>query len=560
MNKKKELTAEQALEMAQKAADAGNKTKAEKYYTAVLNKYPDNEEAIEGFKALNPNTLYRSDLDELKAALEANKFREVEVRAKMLLELYPDVFELYHYIGMALANQNKHIEALKMFRKAAELNPNNADAQFHLGNALLMQREFKKAIVCYKKTIDIAPEYGEAHFQAGSAFFELKDYKNSLEAYEIAIKFYPKSVNVHSNMADCYYAMGSYNEALNLFEKLLELTDKKAMVYSKIGDVSLVSGQFVKATAAYAKAAEYDSSILEFYLKQADVEKIKGDYLAAAEKYEDILLLDKKNPVALANLSVLNHLLGNDDSSKEYLEKLDDDLFINLKNVVHNQFCSSYKRFMIKLIEFKENNKSKNSKKLQKVWAFGGDNALSLKGQNVSFNGQDYEIDAKWTVNDRALLVAQSGSSLFKLSLSYQFSTLDKGTNVFLAFGSNDFLPAAAFLQDAKNNFDNIAKSVPGLVTGYFNNSLAMVREHDLNPIYVSIPAPVVDVNIDGAKEVSALIQQFNTELKKLCDAEKLTYVDLFSFTDNGDGCADQSKYLEGIRLLPTAIGDALAQ
>ena len=60
-------------------------------------------------------------------------------------------------------------------------------------------------------------------------------------------------------------------------------------------------------------------------------------------------------------LSVLNHLLGHDDKSKEYLEKLDDNLFMNLPNVVSKQFCGSYKRFMTKLLEFKENSKSKVS-------------------------------------------------------------------------------------------------------------------------------------------------------------------------------------------------------
>lgn len=560
MNKKKELSTEQALELAQKAADAGKKEKAEKYYNAILNKYPENQDAIHGIKALNPNTLFRSDLDELKAELEDKKFRDVEVRSKMYLDLYPEVFELYHYLGIALSNQNKHGEALPVLKKAAQLNPNDADVQFHLGTSFFRQRDFKRSIVCYKKTVELSPEYGEAHFQAGNAFFELKDFKNSLEAYEIAIKFFPKSLNVLSNMADCYYSMGNHKEAIKLFKQLLEQTDKKAVIYNKIGDVQLVSGQFNDAIATYAKAIESDPSIMEFHIKQADVHKIKGDYEAAIKKYEDVLSNDVNNPVSIANLSVLNHLLGHDDKSKEYLEKLDDNLFMNLPNVVSKQFCGSYKRFMTKLLEFKENSKSKTSKKLKKIWAFGGDNALSLKGQQATFEGQNYEFDAKWTVNDRALLIAQSGSGVFKLSINHQFSKFEKGTNVLLAFGSNDFIPSALFLQDVKNNFDNIAKSVTGLATGYFNNSLAMVREHELNPIYVSIPAPVVDVNIDGAKEVSVLIQQFNAELKKLCDGEKVTYVDLFSFTDNGDGCADQSKYLEGIRLLPTAIGDALAQ
>lgn len=560
MNTKNELSAKQALEMAQKAVDAGNKKKAEKYYTAVLNKYPENQDAIDGIKSLHPNTLFRSDLDELEKALEEKKFREVEVRANMLLELYPEVFELYHYLAIALSSQNKHLEALPLFKKAVVLNPHDKDAQFNLGNALFMQRDFKTAIRCYKKVTDLSPEFGEAHFQAGNAFFELKDYKNATEAYEIALKFFPKSINVISNFADCYYSMGHYKEALDLLDKALPLTEKTAKLHNKIGDINLMSGQFDNAIKAYTVASEIDPNIIEFQLKIADVEKTKGDYVAAQKMYSAILEKNENNPICISNLAVLNHLLGNDDLSSQYIEKLDDQSIGALNNPAQRQFCKSYKRFMKKLHSFNQSTKVGADEKLNNIWAFGGDTAVSLKGHQISLNGEKFVCDAKWTANDRALLIARSGDNLFKQSLKHQLSTLEAETNVLFAFGSNDFLPTTNFLQDAKNNKDKISKSVSGLVRGYFNYSLLMAREYNLNPIYVALPAPVVESTVEGAKEVSELIKQFNADLKKLCDEEKITFIDLFAFTDNGDGCADQSKYLEGIHILPTAIGDALAQ
>ena len=560
MTKNKELSAEQALELAKNEADAGNKKKAEKYYNAVLNKYPENKQAIDGIRALHPNTLFRSDLDELEEALQANKFKEVEVRAKMLLELYPEVYELFHILGVALSAQNKNLESLQMFKRAAELCPHSDNIQFNLGNAYFTQREFIKALKCYKKTIDISPDYGMAHFQAGNAFFELKDYKNSIEAFEIAIKFFPKSINVISNFSDCHYDAGNYKEALSLLKGAVALTEKPAKLINKMGDINLHIGQFDNAIEVYQRASEQEPDRIEYHLKIADVEKIRGDYSAAKKRFEKILNVYKDHPICLTNLSVICHLLDEDQLSKSYLDKLDDKKIAALANPGQDQFCMSYKKFMTKLHEFNKLSRGDNTNISDKIYAFGGDTAISLKGHQISIDGEKYIYDAKWLANDRAVMIARTDNNLFKVSLNHQISKLEKGANILFAFGSNDFLPTTAFLKDAKNNKNVIAKSVKGLVTGYFNNSLLMAKDHNLNLTFVAVPAPVVDIMVEGAREVSELIQLFNAELQALCEAEKLTFIDLFSFTDGGNGCADQNMYIEGIHILPTAINDALAQ
>ena len=76
MAKKKEFSAKEAMKIADAAAANGEKDKAIKYYKAVLSKYPDNQDAIDGFQSLHTNSLFQSDLDELKELLDRGEYRE----------------------------------------------------------------------------------------------------------------------------------------------------------------------------------------------------------------------------------------------------------------------------------------------------------------------------------------------------------------------------------------------------------------------------------------------------------------------------------------------------
>ena len=73
MGNQKSLSTKDALKFAKKAEESGDKEKAQKYFEAILTKYPDNEEAVTGIKRLNPNSLFRSDIDELKELFKESK-------------------------------------------------------------------------------------------------------------------------------------------------------------------------------------------------------------------------------------------------------------------------------------------------------------------------------------------------------------------------------------------------------------------------------------------------------------------------------------------------------
>ena len=188
MSKQKSFSAKQALEIALNAVEKGDKDKASKYFEAVLAKYPDNKDALDGYKRLNPNSLFRGDLDELKVLFNNAKFREVEIKSKMFLEKYPEVQELRTYLGATLGMRGEHAEALIHFIKAAELTPLNAGIQFNLGNSYKANNALKNAEASYLKAITLAPNHMPSYNNIGNIYLVYKDYDTAISYFKKAIK------------------------------------------------------------------------------------------------------------------------------------------------------------------------------------------------------------------------------------------------------------------------------------------------------------------------------------------------------------------------------------
>ncbi|MDJ0689952.1 MAG: glycosyltransferase [Xenococcaceae cyanobacterium MO_188.B32] len=88
--------------------------------------------------------------DELEAA--ANFYN-------LALEINPEFFWSYHCLGLVLFWQGKLDEAIAASRKAIEIEPNKAIFHYQLGQYLERQGHIEKASAAYKKAITIEPDF-----------------------------------------------------------------------------------------------------------------------------------------------------------------------------------------------------------------------------------------------------------------------------------------------------------------------------------------------------------------------------------------------------------------
>ena len=221
MVKQKSISAEQALKLGKAAAAEGNKAEAEKYFNAVLVKYPDNKDAIKGIKSLNPNNLYRDDLDELKKLLKNGKYNEVETKAGMYLELYPEVSELYGLLGTSVGARGDHKQALTYFLKAAELSPFGSGVQYNLVLAYKSNGDIENAIKCYKSTIKNDRKFVPAYSNLGNIYMYKEEYDRAIEVLTAAAKIVPDFPDVLMSLATAYKAKGEYAKSIAFIKKVI---------------------------------------------------------------------------------------------------------------------------------------------------------------------------------------------------------------------------------------------------------------------------------------------------------------------------------------------------
>ena len=76
-------------------------------------------------------------------------------------------------MGITLARQSKHRDAIEAYRQAIKWRPEYAEAYNNLGNALRNVGEFDESLQCYVKAIALRPNYADAHNNYGIALSEL---------------------------------------------------------------------------------------------------------------------------------------------------------------------------------------------------------------------------------------------------------------------------------------------------------------------------------------------------------------------------------------------------
>ncbi|TRZ94502.1 MAG: tetratricopeptide repeat protein, partial [Rhodocyclaceae bacterium] len=81
-----------------------------------------------------PLLLPQTEIDQLVALFNAGCHAELESRARLLLEQYPDSGFAWKVLGLSLGMQDK--DALPALRQATKLLPDDAEAHSNLGNAL----------------------------------------------------------------------------------------------------------------------------------------------------------------------------------------------------------------------------------------------------------------------------------------------------------------------------------------------------------------------------------------------------------------------------------------
>jgi tetratricopeptide (TPR) repeat protein len=108
--------------------------------------------------------------------------------------------EAHFNLGLKLAAQGKHEQAVAEYRAAIRLQPDHAEAHCELGTTLKEQGWWDEAITEFRAAIWLRPDLAQAHFHLADSVSPV-DLDEAIAEYREAIRFQP-------NFAEAHYSLG----------------------------------------------------------------------------------------------------------------------------------------------------------------------------------------------------------------------------------------------------------------------------------------------------------------------------------------------------------------
>ena len=256
---------------------AGRLAEAESLYRALLDKQPDNVDAIQGLAVLRHQ---RGHPEEALAL-----FRRA-------ITLDPDSPVADRQLGRLLEQRGDPVGAAICYRRAARLRPLDAAAQAYLARALAGQGEVAEALGHYQRAVSLAPDDAWSHIALGNALLREGAVAEAPASYERALAINPDLAEAHSNLGEALRRMGRLSEAVAACERALTLKPELAEAHNNLGNALRQEGRLEPAISHYEQALSLKPDWPEVHNNVAIALQEQGRTPEAAEHYERALSLN----------------------------------------------------------------------------------------------------------------------------------------------------------------------------------------------------------------------------------------------------------------------------
>ena len=304
---------------------AGRLADAESLYRAVLDKQPDNADAIQGLAVVchqrgRPEealALFRRviALDPNSRVADRQLGRLLEQRGdsvgaaicyRRAATLRPRDAAAQADLARTLGTQGDSAEAIACYRRAVALAPGEAWIHTALGNALLQQGTLGLALACYERAIAIQPDLAEAHSNSGEALRRLGRTGEALAACERALALRPELAEAHNNLGNALREEGRLEPAISHYEQALRLKPEWPEVRNNLAIALEEQGRPAEAIAQYERALSLDSGLAEVHQNLASALARSGRTVDAVAALRRALALKPDYPEALVQVAHLN--------------------------------------------------------------------------------------------------------------------------------------------------------------------------------------------------------------------------------------------------------------
>lgn len=306
MAQKREVSLEQAFDLAMTHMRQGNHRVAELVLGDILKACPDHAESLYMLGLVHYNM---GDLDKaLKTFKKAVKSENAEA-------------EWWCNYAIILNEAGKHRESEKAYDKALEMDENFAPACWNKSYMLWLRGRYEEAEEIGRKAAALAPDTPEAWLNLGAAIVKQGRLGEAAECWEKALEIKPDFAFAWSNLGNVLRDMGHLEDSEEKCRKALECDPNYVQAMNNLGNALLDQGHTEEAEEQYRKAvaikpdyAEAHSNLAISLIRQSRYEEaiLHGRYAISFQPdYLD----------ALINLGNAYAALGHTDEAEKTIQR-----------------------------------------------------------------------------------------------------------------------------------------------------------------------------------------------------------------------------------------------
>ena len=206
-------------------------------------------------------------------------------------------------LGVALANQQRHEEAIGHYSTALELQPRSPRGWNDLGLSLAATGRIGDAIIAYKKALKFDPSYGSAHNNLAIALGQMGRLEEAALHYRVALRFDPDNAAAQGNLAIILGEAGHFDEAAHHFTEAFRLDPESVNTHYNFGNLLMNNAMPAEALAQYSEALRLRPGFADAHCNMAIVLLGLGRVPEAIRHYEAALQSSHENLQAMEGLA-----------------------------------------------------------------------------------------------------------------------------------------------------------------------------------------------------------------------------------------------------------------
>src|SRR5215469_10145565 len=193
-------------------------------------------------------------VESARAAGDAGNLTVAEALLKRATEIDPKNKFAWNNLGLIYLQMRLDDQAISAFQKQIEVNPYDEFAYNNLGRVYWNDRKYEEAVKSFSKQLENNPLDKFAHANLGMMYAEWHKYDQAVPELEKAASLSPDSAELQVSLGDAYLNLGQDDKALATFDHAVEL-NATPLVWNNIAYQLSLKGSHLDRAQQYAESA-----------------------------------------------------------------------------------------------------------------------------------------------------------------------------------------------------------------------------------------------------------------------------------------------------------------